>query len=217
MRNPKAEDRPAFIRFRRGANPKELRSPNSPRRSPRASLAGLAPSGHGRLCWLGLAFLLSVGWGRAQGQYSVVWSTVDGGGGTSTGAVYTVSGTLGQPDAGAMSGGQFSVRGGFWSAIAVVQTPGAPTLRLSATNGVVTIAWDKTAEGWQLEQTNALPNVSVPWPQVPGPYQSNGSDRFITLSVASGPAFFRLRNDVTPARRKAVTPTRQETEPGAKP
>ena len=63
---------------------------------------------------------------RVQGQsYSVDWYKVAGGGGTSTGGVYAVSGTIGQHDAsGAMNGGNYSVTGGFWSLINVVQTPG---------------------------------------------------------------------------------------------
>ena len=41
--------------------------------------------------------------------YSIDWSTIDGGGGTSTGGVYSVSGTIGQPDAGGpMTNGQYS-------------------------------------------------------------------------------------------------------------
>ena len=53
-------------------------------------------------------------------QYSIDWSTIDGGGGTSTGGVYSVTGTIGQPDAGpAMAGGNYSLVGGFWSLIAV--------------------------------------------------------------------------------------------------
>ena len=39
-------------------------------------------------------------------SYSIDWSTIDGGGGTSTNGQYSLSGTIGQPDAsGAMSGG----------------------------------------------------------------------------------------------------------------
>ncbi|MCX6925718.1 MAG: hypothetical protein NT154_21275 [Verrucomicrobia bacterium] len=56
------------------------------------------------------------------------WFTVDGGGGTSTGGVYSVSGTIGQPDAGQMSRGNFTLTGGFWNVTAAVQTPGAPLL-----------------------------------------------------------------------------------------
>jgi hypothetical protein len=33
-------------------------------------------------------------------SYFIDWYTIDGGGGTSTGGVYSVSGTIGRPDAG---------------------------------------------------------------------------------------------------------------------
>jgi hypothetical protein len=46
------------------------------------------------------------------------WYTIDGGGGTSTGGSFSLSGTIGQPDAGGpMTGGGpggFSLTGGFW-------------------------------------------------------------------------------------------------------
>jgi hypothetical protein len=70
----------------------------------------------------------------AQAQsYTVDWFTMDGGGGNSTGGVYSVSGTIGQPDAGRMSGGGFALDGGFWGVIAAVQIPGAPHLSISRT------------------------------------------------------------------------------------
>ncbi len=50
----------------------------------------------------------------AYAQPSISWYTVDGGGGTSTGGTFSVSGTIGQPDAGTLSGGTFEIRGGFW-------------------------------------------------------------------------------------------------------
>ena len=53
--------------------------------------------------------------GFAQ-PFSVNWFKVAGGGGTSTGDVFTVTGTFGQHDAGGpMAGGGFSVMSGFWS------------------------------------------------------------------------------------------------------
>jgi hypothetical protein len=72
-------------------------------------------------------------WATAQAQnYTIDWSTVDGGGGTSTGGVYSVSGTIGQPDAGVtMNGGPYSLTGGFWALPTAVQTPGAPTLSVA--------------------------------------------------------------------------------------
>jgi hypothetical protein len=51
----------------------------------------------------------------AAGGYEVPWWTVDGGGGTSSEGAYTLRGTAGQPDAGAMSGGTYTLTGGFWA------------------------------------------------------------------------------------------------------
>jgi len=46
--------------------------------------------------------------------FDIAWSTVDGGGGTSSGGTYMLSGTLGQPENGTSSGGSYTVSGGFW-------------------------------------------------------------------------------------------------------
>ncbi len=50
-----------------------------------------------------------------QSGYDLSWYTVDGGGATfSTGGPYSLGGTIGQPDAGSMSGGNYSLNGGLW-------------------------------------------------------------------------------------------------------
>lgn len=46
--------------------------------------------------------------------YTLDWWTVDGGGGTSSGGSYSLSGTIGQPDAGSATGGGYALSGGFW-------------------------------------------------------------------------------------------------------
>lgn len=47
--------------------------------------------------------------------FDMSWHTIDGGGATfSTGGVFEIGGTIGQPDAGIMTGGVFTVVGGFW-------------------------------------------------------------------------------------------------------
>ena len=51
------------------------------------------------------------------GGFGLKWWTVDGGGGTGAGGAYALSGTLGQPDAGSMSGGGYTLVGGFWSGV----------------------------------------------------------------------------------------------------
>lgn len=48
------------------------------------------------------------------GDFSIDWHTIDGGGGTSVGGDFELSGTIGQPDAGVLTGGDFELVGGFW-------------------------------------------------------------------------------------------------------
>ena len=63
-----------------------------------------------------------VGLAHAQtgGGYDLTWSTVDGGGYMfSTGGGNNLGGTMGQPDAGVMSGGGYTLAGGFWGGAAV--------------------------------------------------------------------------------------------------
>jgi hypothetical protein len=57
---------------------------------------------------------------QSGGGYDLSWSTVDGGGETfSSGGVYTLGGTAGQPDAGLLTGGSYTLGGGFWGGGAV--------------------------------------------------------------------------------------------------
>ena len=67
-----------------------------------------------------VALMLSaaaIAYARSEGGYAVPWSTVDDGGGLSAGAGYVVKGTGGQHDTSILGGGQYSVRGGFWTGI----------------------------------------------------------------------------------------------------
>ena len=57
---------------------------------------------------------------QSGGGYDLSWSTVDGGGHTqSMGGMYSLAGTAGQPDAGLMAGGTYTLGGGFWGGGAV--------------------------------------------------------------------------------------------------
>lgn len=128
---------------------------------------------------------------RAQ-TYSIDWYKIAGGGGASTGATYQVTGTIGQPDAsGAMSGGNYSVTGGFWSLISVVQTAGLPSLAIafSSQPSTVIVSWPNTG-GYTLQQNNNLATGS--W--VTSGYAvttANGTNS-ITISSPTGNLFFRL-------------------------
>lgn len=105
---------------------------------------------------LALLFGLSAS-GLAQ-TYAINWSTIDGGGGTSTGGVYSVSGTIGQPDAGGpMTNGVYSVTGGFWPLPTIIQTDGAPLLAIApAGPNQATISWSPNTPGFVLQETWSL-------------------------------------------------------------
>ena len=141
-----------------------------------------------------LALVLNVGvFNSAAQQYSVGWSKISGGGGMSAGGQYSVSGTIGQPDAsGAMSGGNYSATGGFWSLISVVQTPGAPTLYVSHAGSTVTVYWQNVS-GWNLAQSGNLTTPMASWSASGGVTTSNGTNYWSVISPSSN-LFFRLKN-----------------------
>ena len=56
-----------------------------------------------------------------------------------------------------MSGGQYSLIGGFWTLPIAVPTTGAPTLTiLSASPGQATISWSPNTPGFVLQETLSL-------------------------------------------------------------
>ena len=137
-----------------------------------------------------VGLLLRLDTGQAQ-TFSIDWHTVDGGGGISTGGVYAVNGTAGQPDAGVMVAGSYSVVGGFWGLISAVQIPGGPllTVRRTQTNAVV-VSWPSPATGFSLQEANDLTTSS--WNT---PFESifdNGTNKFIIVNPPAGNRFYRL-------------------------
>lgn len=67
--------------------------------------------------WVGLYLVLPfipLASAQSSGDYNLTWSTVDGGGGVSSGGSYVVRGTIGQPDAAYSAGGDYGLLGGFW-------------------------------------------------------------------------------------------------------
>jgi probable HAF family extracellular repeat protein len=92
--------------------------------------------------------------------YTVDWFKVAGGGGTSTGDVYTITGTFGQQDAGAsISGGGYMVTFGFWSLLG----QGAPAL---------------------------IPTVPIITSQPKSLFVTNGTPAAFSVSVSGTPPLF---------------------------
>ncbi|MDE3066312.1 MAG: hypothetical protein KGJ60_02045 [Verrucomicrobiota bacterium] len=140
------------------------------------------------ICFFLLTFAFIL---RSSGQtYSIDWYKISGGGGTSTNGQYSLSGTIGQHDAGGpMTGGNYSLIGGFWSLISVVQTPGAPTLTVAPSGNGVIVSWPLMA-GFVLEQNSDLSTTN--WTASGYAVSTNGSIESITLAPPAGNLFFRL-------------------------
>jgi hypothetical protein len=139
----------------------------------------------------GLLLLLLASVSAQAQNYSVDWYKIAGGGGTSSNSQYSVSGTIGQPDAGgAMSGGNYSLSGGFWSLISVMQSAGAPTLTIELVNPTtVKVLWPYPSTGWTLQQNPVLTTAS--WSSSGG-ISNDGTNNFITITSPTGNLFFRL-------------------------
>jgi hypothetical protein len=130
---------------------------------------------------------------RAAGQsYSIDWSKISGGGGTSTNGQYSLSGTIGQPDAGgAMTGGSYSLTGGFWSLINVVQTAGLPSLSITHSANSVIVSWPNT--GSYALQQNDSPANAIGWASSGYTINTVNGTNSITVTPPTGNLFFRLK------------------------
>ena len=124
-------------------------------------------------------------------SYSIDWYKVAGGGGTSTGGTYTVSGTIGQHDAGGLlTGGNYSLTGGFWALISVVQTPGLPNLIITHTGNSVIVSWPNTGS-YTLQQNSNLANA-LGWATSGYTITPSNGTNSITITSPVGNLFFRL-------------------------
>ncbi len=126
-------------------------------------------------------------------SYQIDKFNITGGGGTSVGGPYSVRSAIGQPSAGTMSGGRFSVVSGFWGVPAVVQTYGAPLLTLTRSNTDIIMSWPLSAPGFVLDDSPTLIGSSPPWVQVQFPSVTNATTVTVTMPAPTGIRFYRLR------------------------
>jgi hypothetical protein len=128
---------------------------------------------------------------QSGGSYDLSWSKIAGGGGTSTNAQYALTGTIGQPDAGSMSGGNYTLQGGFWGVVAAVQTPGAPLLTITPSGPNVIISWPSPSTGFGLQENMDLNTAN--WSTVPPTNSDNLTIKSIVVPAGPGNRFYRLK------------------------
>jgi hypothetical protein len=125
---------------------------------------------HATAVALSVALLFAGGAARAQsgGVYDLRHNTIDGGGalGSFSGA-YTLSGTIGQPDAGRSSSAAYALTGGFWAGIQE-STP-SPTPSFTAT---VTASSTSSPSPSRASTETAVPTGTASNTPNPSPIQS---------------------------------------------
>jgi len=140
-----------------------------------------------KILWGSFALLASL---NAWSQYALSDYTLDSGGGTCARDQYVLSGTIGQPDASEpMTGGSYSVMGGFW-ADAIVAIP-RPLLSLTRSGANVIISWPATFSGYSLQTASDLKPGAL-WTPVSQPAAQVGNEYRATVPIARAHQFFRL-------------------------
>ena len=90
-----------------------------------------------------------------------------------------------------MSGGNFTIEGGFWGIIATVQTPGAPLLSIFRTiTNTVVVSWPSPSTGWTLQQnTNSVSSLN--WSNVTATIRDDGTNKTLIVNPPTGNRFYR--------------------------
>ena len=97
-----------------------------------------------------------------------------------------------QHDAGGpMTGGNYSLTGGFWALISVVQTPGLPDLTIAHSGNSVIVSWPNT--GSYTLQQNANLALANGWATSCYSINTANGTNSITITPPTGNLFFRLK------------------------
>ena len=103
-----------------------------------------------------MAALLGAIHGGAQ-PFPVTSHVIAGGGGTASGGLFAITGTIAQVEAAPrLTGGCFSVDPGSWGHYAAISTTGTPALRTKLVANYVRVSFTPTCGDWVLQWTTAL-------------------------------------------------------------
>jgi hypothetical protein len=132
-----------------------------------------------------MTFALALSLSVSSAQYSIDWFKIAGGGGTSTGVVFSVTSTIGQFDPGVtMTNGAYSLS--VWALPAVVQTADVPTLHVTnAAAGFATIWWTPPTPSFVLQSADSLSPTN--WVNAP-----SGTNNPASVPATLPTRFYRL-------------------------
>ena len=91
-----------------------------------------------------------------------------------------------------MTGGNFTIEGGFWGLLSAVQLPGAPLLSITHTpSNTVAVSWPSPSAGFNLQvNTNGLGTVN--WSNVVALPFDDGTTKTLIVNPPTGNRFYRL-------------------------
>ena len=147
-----------------------------------------------------LSLLLSPTLNSLAQDYRIDWQTLDAGGGTSTGGPYTLSGTIGQPDASssAATGSVYDLLGGFWPGWIQLSSPGLPTLEVRWTTEGIVLSWPDAFADVTLQETSDLTRDL--WETSP---QENG----VPFTPSDLARYYRLATGSTSSQSSSLSTT----------
>lgn len=143
------------------------------------------------IAFTGLMAMTAMLHAQSGGQFELISSTIDCGGGTSIGGQFTVKDTVGQPDAGKLAGGKFTLEGGFWTGISVAQMPGAPLLKIKFSGSNAILSWPINVTGYSLEEATSI--AGAPWISTPQSVMDTASEHTVTVPANGVIKVFRLK------------------------
>jgi len=147
----------------------------------------------GAICVSIMLLFNTLSHGQSGGQFDLSWSAIDGGGGTSSAGQFQLHGTIGQTDAGTLAGGNFKLEGGFWSGVTLLQTPGAPILKIKLVHGgQAVISWPLNAVGFTLEETAYVAQPKS-WSAAPQSVIDTATEHTVTVPAAGVVKCYRLK------------------------
>ena len=134
---------------------------------------------------------------------------MDAGAGTSASALCSVTGLIGQPDAGRCVSTDCTIEGGVWGMLSpgAIQVPGAPVLTIErASAAAVVLSWPAPAPGWVLQESSTLASGS--WLTIITPLTEVGGRVQSLQPTGSAKKFYRLAQSAgLPALSVQVTAT----------
>jgi hypothetical protein len=91
-----------------------------------------------------------------------------------------------------MTGGNFSLTGGFW-ALYTVQTPGAPMLSINfTTTNTAMVYWPSPSAGYNLQVNTSVATTN--WVTPAESVTDNGTIKYIIVNPPTGNRYYRLKN-----------------------